>query len=354
MDYKVVGAALTEAVKAYNFQVGPKAIGGKPGKNIKNMREYRLQLINKHDDTSDKLKADLKGILEKTFGGAISHLKFNPVSPNSSKYCSYSFELTNQMYDVVIARGANKGENFEVVTTNNLAAAFHTRGGTTEFHKLIEQLNNAHDGFEQVEISKVEQRKGSTRKTGVPLERLGEVIGDIILTDENNGKWFVSLKDINGITFSAFPGGGTLFDKQGNLQPRSDGAKFLQAFGVDLAKVQEGFDERRGSIENANNREDIPTGGRPDLAKIKALFEQAWGMNYFYVRKKSFGWEVFWLDRAMLTKLASNIRVDEIRYPSKKSKSIMILCTNQYKKYKVEMRNSAGKEYPNDIKFSVR
>ena len=25
MDYKVVGAALTEAVKAYNFQVGPKA-----------------------------------------------------------------------------------------------------------------------------------------------------------------------------------------------------------------------------------------------------------------------------------------------------------------------------------------
>lgn len=354
MDYKVVGFALTEAVKTYNFQVSPKSPAGKPGKNIKQMREFRLQLINKHMDTSAKLEADMKTILNKAFGGAISKLTHHQVSPNSSKFSSYSFEISNQMYDVIIARGANKGENFEVVTTNNLAKAFHTRGETTEFHLLIDQLNEAHDGFEQVEISKVEQRKGSTRKTGVPIEKLGEIIGDIILTDENNKKWFVSLKDINGHTFSAYPGAASLFDNYGNLQPRSDGAKFLQAFGVDLSKVQDGFDERRGSVAPGGKREPIPGPVNPDLAKIKSIFEVAWGMNYFYVRKKSFGWDVFWIDREKLNKLTSNIRIESITYPSKKTKSVMILCSNNEKKYKVEVRNSAGREYPNDIKFGVR
>lgn len=354
MDYKVVGMALTEAVKAYNFQVAPKSPAGKPGKNNKQQREFRLQLINKHNDTSDKLKDDLKSILNKAFGGAISKVTFNPVSPNSSKYSSYSFELGNQQYDVIIARGANKGENFEVVTTNSLASAFHTRGGSSEFHKLIDQLNDAHPGFEQVEISKVEQRKGSTRKAGVPLEKLGEIIGDIILTDENGKKWFVSLKDVNGATFSAFGGAASLFDAQGNLQPQSEGAKFLQAFGVNLAQVQAGFDERRGNLTNAHQRKPIPGPIAPNQAKIKEIFEIAWGMNYFYVRKKTLGWEVFWIDRAKLTKLTSNIRIESITYPSKKTKSIMILCSNNEKRYKIEMRNSAGREYPNDIKFGVR
>lgn len=354
MDYKVVGMALTEAVKAYNFQVSPKALAGKPGKNNKQQREFRLQLINKHNDTSERLQADLKTILNKTFGGVISKVTFNPVSPNSSKFCSYSFDLGNQQYDVIIARGANKGENFEVVTTNNLASAFHTRGGSSEFHQLIDQLNEAHEGFEQVEITKVEQRKGSTRKAGVPLEKLGEIIGDIILTDENNKKWFVSLKDVNGATFSAFGGAASLFDSHGNLQPRSEGAKFLQAFGVNLAQVQSGFDERRGTTANSHQREPIPGPNAANNAKIKQIFEIAWGMNYFYVRKTRSGWEVFWIDKAKLTKLTSNIHIESITYPSKKTKSITILCSNAEKKYKIEVRNSAGREYPNDIKFGVR
>ncbi len=101
-----------------------------------------------------------------------------------------------------------------------------------------------HPEFRNVEIAKVEQRKGSTKKTGVKLEDLGSVIGDIVLTDTTGKKWFISLKDKNGATVSALPGAGSLFNNAGDLQPNSEGAELLLAFGVDLNKVQAGFDER--------------------------------------------------------------------------------------------------------------
>jgi light-regulated signal transduction histidine kinase (bacteriophytochrome) len=78
-------------------------------------------------------------------------------------------------------------------------------------------------------------------------------------------------------------------------------------------------------------------------------------MNYFYVRKTRTGdgWKVFWLDKNYLDSLTSNIVVDSIDYPSKKSKQITIKCHNSKQKYKVEIRNSKSGEYPNDIKFKV-
>jgi hypothetical protein len=350
MDYRLVTEILNAGFRNHNYQVNPKTPTGKVGKNNKKQREFRLQLINKHIEVNKNIVDLAEPLLKKLFADA-QNLKFNPVSPNSSKFPSYSFTLDNQEYDIVIARGANKGENFEVIATKNLANAFQTQPGTTEFHQLIHELNAANGEFAGLEIVRVEQRRGSTKKTGIPLEKLNEVIGDIILIDQNGGKWYISLKDVNGITFSTFPGGATLFDKtSGILNPSSEGAKFLETFGVDLAAVQAGFNERRFNTPNTIK----PKNKNPNDRALKILFERAWGMNYFYVRRKTNGWEVFWIDKRKLDQLTSNIKIESIRYPSKKTKSIMILCSNQYKKYRVEMRNSAGGEYPNDIKFSLR
>lgn len=351
MDYKLVGEILNGAFRSHNFQVNPKTPAGKPGKNDKKAREFRLQLINKHADIPAGFVERAKQIIKQAFPDVMG-IQFNQISPNSSKFPSYGFTLEGQLYDIVIARGANKGENFEVVTTQNLAQAFHTRSGTSDFHKLIHQLGEANHEFRDVEIIKVEQRKGSTKKTGVPIEKLGEIIGDIILTDQNGKKWFVSLKDVNGHTFSAFPGASTIFNLQGIIQPKSEGCRFLEAFGVDLAMVQAGFNERRGGPTTGVTKvTNVKQGNRSTL---KTIFEQAWGMNYFYVRKKTSGWEVFWIDRHRLNGLAGNIRIESITYPSKKTKSIMIYASNSLKNYKVEIRNSAGGEYPNDIKFGLR
>lgn len=347
MDYKLIGAILNSCLKSYNFQVSPKSPAGKPGKNIKSMREYRLQLINKTNDTSELLKKNIVSVIKDNFPVA-SNIELVSISPNSSKFSSVQFKIESTIIDAVIAKGANKGENFEVATTNALAGAFKVRGSNKEFEELIRLLGEANKDFANLEISSVKQRTGSTRKTGIPIERLGEVIGDIILTDENRKNWYVSLKDVNGSTFSAYPGAATLI-KNHTVDFNSEAAEFLKTFGVDLAAVQYGYNERR----NIKNPPYTPSKPVPNPQKIKKIFEQAWGMNYFYVRKKASGWQVFWIDRKMLDELTSNIKIEKITYPSKKTKSINIFCYNNKKKYLIEMRNSSGGEYPNDIKFKV-
>lgn len=347
--YTKVAAALNALVKDHNYQVAPTAPKGKPGKNIRTMREYRLQLIDKKNDTSDRLVPYLKSQLEDS--DTVSKLKYNPVSPNSSKFPSYSFEIEGKQFDVVIARGANKGENFELQTVNNLGSYFKTRSDK-DFARLVELMNDANPAFASVEIAKVKQRTGSTKKEGVPIEKLGAIIGDIVLTDTTGHDWFISLKDVNGNTFSSYSGAASLFEvSSGALMGNSQGAKFLQAFGVDLNKVQAGFDERR-NYKGMRAKWATP---KANQAELKKIFERAWGMNYFYVRRTNTGdkWKVFWLDRQYLDDLSSNIVVDEIVYPSKKTKQISIKCHSKKQKYLIEIRNSKAGEYPNDIKFKV-
>lgn len=345
--YEQLGQNFNDIVRSKNFEVAPRLPSGKPGKNVKSMREYRLQLINKTKDTSSELIKYLGGQL--LASKTATQVKFNPVSPNSSKFPSYSFYISDIYIDLIIAKGANKGENFETNTVTNLDKYFKTRSDA-DFGKLIEQMNAENVNFAQAEIKSVAQRKGSTKKENVAIEKLGEVIGDIVLVDINNNNWYISLKDINGNTFSSYSGAASLFNANGDLQPNSEGATFLRAFGVDLNKVQEGFDTRR-RINTV--RDKIPV-VRADTLKMKKIFERAWGMNYFYVRKQVGGWKVFWLDRAKLDKLTTGIRVTDIRYPTVNSKQITIFCEAGQQKYLIEIRNSKAGEYPNDTKFKVK
>lgn len=348
-DFKSFGEWLNKVLEPYNYQVAPTIPAGKPGKNVKSMREYRLQLINKHSDTSQKLIDEFDKILKDKTNNFTS-VEFNQVSPNSSKFPSYSFYNGNQKIDLVIARGANRGENFETMTIANLAKVFSLRNGDDKYADLISKLNSENEQFASVEIKNVKQRTGSTKKEGIAIERLGAIIGDIVLLDSTGKDWYISLKDINGNTFSSYSGASSLFDSQGTLQPNSAGADFLQAFGVDLNLVQKGFDERN---KKPHLRQPIAT-QKANTTKIKAIFERAWGMNYFYVRRTSTSWKVFWLDREKLNRLTSNIKVTDIKYPSKSSKQITIICKNNEEEYLIELRNSKAGEYPNDIKIKTK
>ena len=347
-DYKKIGGILNDHLKKYNYQVAETMPAGRPGKVVKKAREYRLQLINKTNDTSESLIKSFKDILD-NISDNIKNVRYNQISPNSSKFPSYSFDINDQSFDLIIGRGPNKGENFETKTVTDLDKAFKSPTDAS-FGKLINQLNEANLEFASREIKEVKQRKGSTQKENVPIERLGAIIGDIVLTDTTNQNWYISLKDINGDTFSSYSGAASLFNSAGDIQPDSNGAQFLESFGVDLNKVQEGFDLRN---KKKKIREKI-TVKKPNSNSIKSIFERAWGMNYFYVRKTTSGWKVFWLDRDYLNKLTNSITVSEIKYPNERSKQITILCGNNYQKYLIEIRNSKGGEYPNDTKFKVK
>lgn len=383
--YLEIAKLLDEQLVKYNYVVADRFKAGKPSVSNKNVREYRLQLINKSNDTSSKLAKELPNIVAKVFPSAIN-IEFHPLSPNSGKFSSVSFRIPStissmgyQDYDLVIARGANKGEIFEKHTAQQLkdylsnvtlSSALNDDfevfnvGDENQYLQLMNLLGKANPEFKDEPIVDVKARTSSfsTKKENVAIASLGDIIADIIFIDSSKRKWNISLKNINGDTFSSYSGASSLFDIKGNLQPNSPGAKFLNSFGVDLNKVQEGFDQRKNISSTdrqlINSKRKIGSNGYPisqeNSAEIKKIFERAWGMNYFYVRKLRNGWQVFWIDSDKLNALASDIKVEEIRYPSKKSKQITIFCKNSEKKYAIEIRNSAGKEYPNDIKFKVR
>lgn len=347
--YAKMGSFLNDILKSKNYQVAPTYPKGKPGSNDKRYREYRLQLINKQNDTSASVVPHLERELRKDAN--FTGIKFNQISPNSSKFSSWSFTFDGQDFDLIIARGANRGENFETATVNNLATYFKARQNN-ELGQVIEQMNESYRPFADVEIVSVKQRTGATKKEGIPIAQLGAIIGDIVLTDNTGKSWFISLKDVNGNTFSSYSGAASLFDRHGTLQPQSAGAEFLRSFGVDLNKVQEGFDDRAG-ITKPRPKIKVE---RSSSQKLEKIFNRAWGMNYFYVRRMPGKWKVFWLDKNKLDKLSRNIRIDEIRYPNnigRGSKQITIKCSNAYESYIVELRNSSAGEYPNDIKFKV-
>ena len=348
IDYKEFGENLNVLLKPFNYMVASTAPGGRPGKGDKSMREFRLQLINKNNNTSKKLIDGIVDLVKNDIVGS-TNIKFNDISPNSSKFSSCSFVFGDQKYDLVIAQGANRGEKFEGKVVTDLQKYFFNGLSDSSYKDLMDKLNAANPDFAKVEIAKVEKRTGSTKKTGVSISDLGEVIGDIALTDTTGKKWYISLKDVNGITVSSLPGAGTLFNNQGDLQPNSAGAELLKVFGVDLNQVQAGFDAR---ARKTKIRQKIPV-TKANTAKMKEIFKTVWGMNYFYVRKTSSSWEVFWIDSKKLDKL-SDVRLVNIKYPSTSTKSISIELSSPLKNYLVEMRNSKAGEYPNDTKVRLK
>lgn len=345
MSLQHVSSFLNSVSVPLEYHVNPKKLLGTPGKNRKDMREFRLHPIDKHKkvDIKDRLCYSLKqsdGILD---------LAFNHVSPNSSKFSSYSFKMHDVHVDAVIASGANRGELFEKTVIRELNEALE---GTVNVRikRLIDDLERENSEFLWNNIHDIRERKGNTRKDGIPVEKLGEIIADIIMLDRNNRSWYLSLKDWNGEAFSSYNGASSLFDSNGTLVEDSLGANFLKSFGVDLNQVQKGFDDRNGisSIRNYINNDFF------HRENVKKIFTRAWGLNYFYVRRKiNDTWKVFWLDRKKLDELIGGLKITEVIYPSANNKSILIKCSNENASYKIEIRNCHGGEYPCDTKFRI-
>lgn len=336
--------------KKHNFQVAPAHKTGEPSKKIPGARVFRMQLINSGKDTSETFKSVILNEIKSQTG--VSKVTFNDLSPNSGKYSSVSFTYSGTKFDAVITKGANKGENFEKKTISDMERFFKKGGkGVNASYKLLyDKLSSANPAFAKNEITSVTQRTGSTKKEGIATADLGAIIGDIVVKDSGRNTWYISLKDVNGNTFSSYSGAASLFDATGTIQPDSAGAKFLNSFGADLNKIQAGFDERN---KIKRKRPAIPI-NPPSTVEMKAIFERAWGMNYFYVRKVgATDWKVFWMGRAKLDKLIDNMSVTGIRYPNTGSKQITILCSTPYADYSIELRNSKAQEYPNDTKFKV-
>lgn len=261
------------------------------------------------------------------------------------KFPSYTFKLDDVPHEVAICQ-RNRGHSFESKVADALVASV-SRPPRGEVGELVEQLEESHSDFRWADVQYISRGKSNAAKAGLPVEEMASAVGDIVLHADSN--WFLSVKDIDGNTFSSYAGAASLFEN-GTLNPESKGVSFLTAFGVDLNRVQAGYDARNGLSCHR------PThyASAANSSILQRIFERAWGVNYFYARKKPLGWLTFWLGYDKLKLLTSNIVVEKISYPSETCKSITIEAGNHHQRYIVEVRNSKGGEYPNDIKFKVR
>ncbi len=333
-----VASALNDAVQPFGYFLHPKTPAGKLDKKS----GYTLYKMYPVDE--EKQPPTLQGVLNDLGASNITYqANLKPVS----KFPGYSFSLHESLHSVVFC-DYSRGEWFERGLYGALSASF--RGNPCgEFNDLVASWEAANPAFKWESIKSFSKGKSNGRKGTLTYEQIGQVLSDYTLHGDRN--WGVSLKENTGKTFSSHYGASSLFDEDGTLNPNSKGAAFLISFGVDLNRVQAGFDLRNGIT---TRRSLIKTPSTTDSAIIKPILKRAWGVNYFYTRKKPFGWNTFWVDEEKQEELSSGVIVHGVRYPDEDNKSILIEAGNQKKRYVIEMRNSAKGEYPNDIKFKVK
>lgn len=332
---------------AYGYKLQDKYLSGKPHKD--GGRLYKLYPI---DDTPSFIDGVLGTHLGSIGGKDVTFCQASTVAP---KFPSYTFTLDGVFHEVVICEN-NRGASFEDLVFDSLNSYVAVDGQYgdpiyPEIEDLIERMQESScPYFHWSEVKGVSRGGSNIPKANLELGDLGKAMGDIVLHGHGDDRWFISLKGIDGGVISAKGDAVSLFDEEGTLIPNSRGSAFLMAYGADLGAVQAGFDLRNG-ISKDRPVYHVPP-ANSDI--IKTHFQQAWGINYFYARKKMLGWLTFWLDHAKLESLTSNIVVERIVYPSRTNKSINIDVSNAEQRYIIEIRNSKGGEYPNDIKFKVR
>lgn len=334
-----VATALSGAVQPFGYFLHPNTPAGKVDKKSGHT------LYKMYPAEEDQQPPPLYGILSDLGASDIKYLdRAEPVS----KFPGYQFLLDDTPHTVVFC-DYSRGEWFERGLASALTDSLSDKS-CGEFEDLVQSWERANPEFKWNRVQSYSKGKPNGRKGNLTYEEIGNVLSDYIL-HEPTRNWGVSLKESSGKTFSSHYGASSLFDETGTLCPNSKGAAFLISFGVDLNMVQAGFDLRNG-IEIPRPLHRTPTVA--DSAILKPIFKRAWGVNYFYTRKKPFGWNTFWVGEQKQEELSSGIVVYRIRYPDESNKSILIEAGNQHKRYVIEMRNSAKGEYPNDIKFKVK
>lgn len=339
MSMVEVASALNGAVQPFGYFLHPNTPAGKLDKKSGHIL-YKMYPVEE-----EQQPPPMYGILSDLGASDIKYLdKAEPVS----KFPGYQFSLYDSLHSVVFCN-YSRGEWFERGMFGALTDGLDNNP-CGELQDLVRSWEAANPAFKWERIQSFSKGKSNGRKGTLTHEEIGVVLSDYTL-HESDRSWGVSLKENTGKTFSSHYGASSLFDADGTLCPNSKGAAFLLSFGVDLNQVQAGFDLRNGITKPRPN---LYTPSITDSAILKPIFKRAWGVNYFYTRKKPFGWNTFWMDEAKQEELSAGIIVHRIRYPDETNKSILIEAGNQKKRYIIEMRNSAKGEYPNDIKFKVK
>ena len=347
--------------------------GGKPPKNeldnfisqlssltgLEEMRAARGKDFSKTGMTQIRLKppavgADVSALIKqvqaalskmKKQGLEISDIQFNKNSTHSGKFSSVSFKMGDTYYDIVIARGANRGESFEkelLLKLDNLVTGIST--DDEEAHHALSALQKIDPDFSIDNIKSITPRTGSTsRSAATTAEEMGAIIADIIVTLKNGGRRYISVKNRDGDTVAQF-GVSDAFTDSLDVNTSSQAWKvWLAPLKLDAAKIAEGLRAARDGTEL--EWDDIVRPNEPIEADepIVKILKQMFGGGYYYLRQKKDGFFATKIDDDYLsTHLLKNLKISEIRYPSAARKQLTIFLHSDAGTFKLELRNPSG------------
>lgn len=309
------------------------------------------------DDILDLVKKNAKKF-------SLEKIKLHKSSPNSGKFQSIGFEKNGKLYDLVLAQGSNKGEDFEKELYDNVIKYLESSeldiDQSDEVEGFFDALKKADDKFKISNVVEFKKRSGSTKRNkDVDLDATGEIIGDYIIEMKSPKKtMYISLKNPKGATFANLGVGG-LFDKELDYSKTKEEYKILSDGGIDFDILSKGLKAYRDKT-TFEQVEDVPYKLIKKGTRLYKMLEKAWGKNYYYVKKKNSKKFIAFLvdDDSVSNTLLKSLKITKITYPyyesdGRKSKQFSMILENDKLKYKMEIRNTSGGIMPNQINVSL-
>lgn len=309
--------------------------------------QFQALLQKLYPDANIKLLPPKTGINVKPYG--------------SNKFPMYSFDTEYGPVGIILASGANKGEQYE----KDFVEKLKQNAGKNEkdiTDKEVLQL------LEYLEINPVDLKPEDIEGTGkVDTKRtpsleepedIGTKIADIIIST-NGQEYKISLKDPKGDY--VYNGGTLKFIKQGQdgnvyfdedtfIKDDSLTKKIVEITGINPEKIANG-------LENYIKKEGMPSQWENitdyDGQKIINFLRSSYGYGYYYVRQIKPG-ELYIKDintKEDIDQLIGEITEVKVKYPSISSKSCEVRVTTNSPEggevvYQIDIRNASGGVIP--------
>lgn len=343
-------------------------------KNMTDIEEMRNNRGSKYDSSGfyqlrikptrkDYAFGDVQKDLEKILKSKnakkleIKDVVANDLSPNSGKFSSVSFSIGDGKYDIVIAAGGNKGENFEKDLLKKLQDALKEDAEATEdAQQALDALSAVDSDITIDNIKSIDARSGSTKRSGdIKPKQMGEIIADIVITLKDGTKKYISVKNSEGNTIANFGVAKAFNDDLSVNTDSTEWQSWLAPLGLDPDKITEGlraYDS--GKTDLSYEPVEKPNKKFSKTTAVYKLLHKLWGSDYIYLRHKSKKFTAMLVDDSYIhNELLKNLTISEIRYPTPGRKQVTVFMISDGKKYKLELRNSKGATRPTELKFGL-
>jgi hypothetical protein len=354
-------AQLSKAIKDTEdtFKTSVKGDSIRVTPSDKTSTSTREELVKKFEDTLRDINLVIKDILPKRVGA-------------SSMYPTYVVtDDSSTEYQIVLGGGAasNKGMKYERDVLKSLEEYFTKidLGEDIDKPAFLAELEDKLD----ITFTGIKDGIDFDRKVKRPLdadgpEDKGEVIADLALKDEDGEVYYISLKDIGGITV-ANNGAAGMFSVdrktkavEFNREKSDIGKKVFEASGINeegIKKVEQGLSDYLNEVDSEPGLEDIED--TTDLANIpllKKLLKSAFDYGYIYVKRKTSGHEIIDLTTPEdLDEFIGDIEAVKVKYPyyrsegNKRRKGVSVMIETENNLFSFDIRNASRGIIPKQI-----